>query len=107
MPPELDLKNGVLKVSKELDFDYDVGFDRACNELLLSEQDELIIDISPIRHITSTCIAMMAATYIKAKSSNKKLSIVARGEPLRALRMAGFANLMKVTDSGRFRAHDK
>lgn len=104
MPPELDLKNGVLKVHAELDFDYDVAFDRACNALVASEEKDLVIDLSPIRHITSTCIAMMAAAYIRAEAENKKLSIIAQGSVLKALKLAGFANLMKVTDSGRFRA---
>lgn len=104
MSQDLEIKQGVLTVKSELDFDYDVGFDRACNELIISEQKDLVIDLSAIRHITSTCIAMMAATYIRAEAEQKKLSVIAQGSVLRALKLAGFDNLMKVTDSGRFRA---
>lgn len=104
MHPELELKDGVLTVYCELDYDYDVSFDRACNELVASNTDKLTIDLSRIRHITSTCIGMMAAAYIRAESTGKKLSIIAQGQVLKVLLMAGFANLMKVTDSGRFKA---
>lgn len=105
MRPELELKDGVLTVYQELEFDYDVAFDRACNELVAMDGANLVIDLSRINQITSTYIGMMAAAYIQAESKGKKLSIIAQGQVLKVLRMAGFANLMKLTDSGRFRAY--
>lgn len=104
MAREFELKDGVLSVYKELDFDYDVGFDRSCNELINAEADNLVIDLSRISRITSTYIGLMAATFFQARQKNKTIAIIARGSVLRALRLAGFDNFIKLTDSGRFQA---
>ncbi len=104
MPREFVLKDGVLTVYKELDFDYDVGFDRSCNDMLNMEAQDLIIDLSRISRITSTYIGLMAATFFQARQRDKTIAIIARGSVLRALRMAGFDNFIKLTDSGRFQA---
>lgn len=103
MTPDFALKDGVLTVYKEMDFDYDVGFDRSCNELVNSPQENLVIDLSHISRITSTYIGLMAATFFQAKSHNKTIGIIASGSVLHALRLAGFDNFIKLTDSGRFK----
>lgn len=101
MRPDYELKDGVLKIFKEMDFDYDVGFDRACSELVSSPQSELVIDLSRISRITSTYIGLMAAAFFQAQAHEKTIGIIAKGQVLNALRLAGFANFMKLTDSGR------
>lgn len=101
--PDYELKDGVLKVHKEMDFDYDVSFDRACSELVSSPENKLVIDLSRIRHITSTYVGLMAAAFFQAQAHDKSISIIAQGQVLSALRLAGFANFMKLTDSGRFK----
>lgn len=103
MRPDYELKDGVLKVLKEMDFDYDVSFDRACSELVSSVETKLVIDLSKIRHITSTYIGLMAAAFFQAQANGKSISIIAQGQVFNSLRMAGFANFMKLTDSGRFK----
>ena len=103
MRPDYELKDGVLKVHKEMDFDYDVSFDRACSELVSCPESRLVIDLSRIRHITSTYIGLMAAAFFQAQAHGKSISIVAEGQVLSSLRLAGFANFMKLTDSGRFK----
>ena len=101
MRPEYELKDGVLKIFKELDYDYDVGFDRACSELVSSPHQQLIIDLSRINRITSTYIGLMAAAFFQAQSHEKTIGIIAKGAVLNTLRRAGFSNFMKLTDSGR------
>lgn len=101
MTPDYELKDGVLTIYKELDFDYDVTFDRACNELVSSPQSELVIDMSRIERITSTCIGLMAAAFFQAKARDKSISVIARGPVMNALRLAGFANFMPLRDSRR------
>lgn len=103
MRPDYELKDGVLKVHKEMDFDYDVSFDRACSELVSSQEAKLVIDLSRIQHITSTYIGLMAAAFFQAQAHDKTISIIAQGQVLNALKLAGFANFMKLTDSGRFK----
>lgn len=98
---DYELKDGVLKVFKELDFDYDVTFDRACSELVSSPQTKLVIDLSRIERITSTYIGLMAAAFFQAQAHEKSISITAQGPVLNALRLAGFANFMPLTDSRR------
>jgi anti-anti-sigma factor len=104
MNTDYELKDGVLKVFKELDFDYDVAFDCACSELVSSPQKNLVIDLSRINHITSTYIGLMAAAFFQAQSHGKSISVIARGAVLNTLRLAGFANFMSLTDSQRFKA---
>lgn len=106
MRSDYELKNGVLKVFKELDFDYDVTFDRACSELVSSEETKLVIDLSRICRITSTYIGLMAAAFFQAKANGKSISIIAQGSVLNALRLAGFANFMPLTDSRRIKIAD-
>ena len=103
MKLDYELKNGVLKVFKELDFDYDVTFDRACSELVSSPETELVIDLSRIGRITSTYIGLMAAAFFQAQSHGKKISVIAQGSVLNALRLAGFGNFMPLTDSRRIK----
>ena len=101
MTRDYELKDGVLKVFKQLDFDYDVSFDRACSELVSSPHTKLIIDLSRIERITSTYIGLMAAAFFQAQSHGKTISVIAQGSVLNALRLAGFANFMPLTDSRR------
>ena len=96
---DFELVNGVLTVYKELDYDYDVTFDRACSELVSSPQQELVIDLSRISRITSTYVGLMAAAFFLAKAHKKTMSIIARGQVLNMVRMAGFENFMTVTDA--------
>lgn len=103
MTPDYVLKDGVLKIYKEMDFDYDVGFDRACSDLVSSAETKLIIDLSRINRITSTYIGLMAAAFFQAQANEKSISIIAKGQVLNALRLAGFGNFMKLTDSGRIK----
>lgn len=103
MTRDYELKDGVLKVFKELDFDYDVTFDRACSELVSSPQTELVIDLSHICRITSTYIGLMAAAFFQAQAHGKSISVIAQGSVLNALRLAGFENFMPLTDSRRMR----
>lgn len=103
MTPDYVLKDGVLKIFKEMDFDYDVGFDRACSDLVSSPETKLIIDLSRIHRITSTYIGLMAAAFFQAQANEKSISIIAQGQVLHALRLAGFGNFMKLTDSGRIK----
>lgn len=105
MRQDFELRDGRLTVYQELESDYNVSFDRACNELVASDPEDLVIDLSRVRQITSSCIGMMAAAYIKAGSQEKKLSIIAQGQVLKVLKMAGFANLMRLSDSGRFKVY--
>lgn len=101
MTSDYDLKDGVLKVFKELDFDYDISFDRACSELVSSPETNLVIDLSRINRITSTYIGLMAAAFFQAQAHEKTISVIAHGPVLNALRLAGFANFMPLTDSRR------
>ncbi len=101
MRPDYELKDGVLKVFKELDFDYDVTFDRACSELVSSPESKLTIDLSRIHRITSTYIGLMAAAFFQAQAHDKTIDVIAHGPVLNALRLAGFANFMPLTDSRR------
>lgn len=107
MAPDYELKDGVLKIYKELDFDYDVTFDRACSELVSSPQTKLVIDLSRIERITSTYIGLMAAAFFQAQSHGKTISIIAHGTVLNTLRLAGFGNFMPLTDSRRLELSSK
>lgn len=103
MRPDYELKDGVLRIYKEMEFDYDASFDKACRNLIASPQKDLVIDLSRITCITSTYIGLMAAAFFQAQAHDKTISILAQGHVLHTLRLAGFENFMRVRDSGRLK----
>lgn len=86
----LEIKDGVLWVTKDLRQDFDLSFDEACNELLEAEETGLIINLGQVTYINSTYIGMIAATYFQAQASGKTLTVKARGTVLGILKAAGF-----------------
>lgn len=104
MRRDYEICDGVLTIYKELDYDYDVSFDRACSELVSGVHTNLTIDLSRINRITSTYIGLMAAAFFQAKSNGKSISVIAHGSVLHALTRAGFGNFMPLTDSQRMKA---
>ena len=93
---DLQVANGVLSVSKDLRQDFDLAFDEACNELLESKADSLMIDLSAVSYINSTYIGMIAATYFQAQSMKKQLKVVAQASVLNILKSAGFDGFIKL-----------
>ncbi len=102
---DMELEGGVLKLRKELEYDYDIVFDRACTELITGPEKDLVIDLSYVTRITSTYIGVMAAAFFQAKANGKNISVIAHGSVLNTLKRAGFAHFMKLTDSQRLTAH--
>ena len=93
---DLQVANGVLTVSKDLRQDFDLAFDEACNELLESKADSLIIDLSAVSYINSTYIGMNAATYFQAQAMKKELKVDAQESVLNILKSAGFDGFIKL-----------
>jgi anti-anti-sigma regulatory factor len=73
--PIFVLHDGVLEVQRDLRQDFDLSFDRACSELLSSEKDELLIDLTRATYVNSTYIGMIAATFFQAQAVKKSLTI--------------------------------
>ncbi len=96
---DFEVNEGILKINKQLDDDYDVSFDRACSELVASKCNALIIDLTNVKSITSTYIGLLAATFFAARSHHKSLTIIARGQVRRVLIIAGFENFMPIVES--------
>ncbi|MBP5233027.1 MAG: STAS domain-containing protein [Planctomycetes bacterium] len=93
---DLQVANGVLTVNKDLRQDFDLAFDEACNELLESKTDSLIIDLTAVSYINSTYIGMIAATYFQAQAMKKELKVVAQESVLTILKSAGFDGFIKL-----------
>lgn len=100
---DYDIKNGVLKVHKQLDDDYDVSFDRACSDLASSGEKDIAIDLSEVRFITSTYIGLMAAAFFQAKAHGKNMTVIAKGQVLNVLRMSGFEAFMPLIDRAKMK----
>lgn len=98
---DYEIAGGVLKVFKQLDNDYDVSFDRACSDLVSSQESEIAIDLTRVRCITSTYIGLMAAAFFMAKAQGKNMSIIAQGQVLHVLRISGFEAFMPIIDNAR------
>ncbi len=96
---ELQVVDGVLIVCKDLRQDFDLAFDEACNELLESKTDSLIIDLSAVSYINSTYIGMIAATYFQAQAMKKELKVVAHPSVLNILKSAGFDGFIKLEEA--------
>lgn len=98
---DYEITDGILKVLKQLDDDYDVSFDRACSELVSGVWRDVVIDLSKVRFVTSTYIGLMAAAYFQAKTHGKNMSIIAQGQVLNVLRMSGFEAFMPLIDNAK------
>lgn len=94
----LEIKDGVLHVSKDLRQDFDLSFDEACNELLESKSKGLVINLGSVTYINSTYIGMIAATYFQAQASSKTLKVIARGTVLNILKAAGFEGFIQLEE---------
>lgn len=94
----LEIKGGVLFVSKDLRQDFDLSFDEACNELLESKEKALVINLGSVTYINSTYIGMIAATYFQAQASGKTLKVIARGSVLGILKAAGFEGFIQLEE---------
>jgi len=96
---EYEIKDGVLKVMKDLRRDFDLSFDRACSDLLNRPQVDLRIDLSQVSYVNSTYIGMIAATYFQAQASNKTLTVLAQPNVLQVLRAAGFEGFIQLEEA--------
>lgn len=98
---DYEIENGILRINKQLDDDYDVSFDRACADLVSSGEKEITFDLSQVKFITSTYIGLMATAFFQAKAHKKNMTIIAQGQVLNVLRMSGFEAFMPLIDKAK------
>jgi len=69
------LEKGVLAVTVNLDAANEAQFERACDELIKSPENDLVIDMSAIKFIYSPCLGEIFYAYYEAQKAKKSLSI--------------------------------
>jgi len=90
------VRDGKLRVTRDLRQDFDLTFDEACARLIGDPSPDLLIDLTPISYISSTYVGMIAAAFFQARQQGKKLSVRARPPIIRILQNAGFANFIQL-----------
>jgi anti-anti-sigma factor len=95
---DYQVRDGVLEVHKEMLHDKDLLFDEACRQLLASQSDDLLIDLSRSTYINSTYVGIIAATFFQANALKKTLRLRGRRNLVEVLRLAGFEEFIPIEE---------
>lgn len=95
---DYELTDGLLTVHREVLHDQDLLFDEVCRQLLESEQDEIVIDLSQANYINSTYVGIIAATFFQANTRKKRLRLRASRSLTEVLRLAGFEEFIPIDE---------
>ena len=88
----------VLKVrARRLEITQRAAFGEACDRLLASTSDRLVVDLSGTDRIFSLFIGAMVDLHVRAERVGKHLSIVAGGPVLESLRTMGLEKTLDLT----------
>ena len=94
------LEQGNLRVHESSLQDRDLLFDEVCRELLDSREAKLVIDLTEVEYINSTCVGILAATFFQANYRKKSLVIRAGKRIVRLLRDAGMGEFIEIEEVG-------
>ena len=72
---EGDAPAGALTVKGNLAFGVERRFEKACGELLSSDRQELFVDLSATRYISSSCLGMLFLLQDRAKGRGKSVRV--------------------------------
>lgn len=100
--PAYEVQNGVLIVRKDPRYD-DPEFKQGCVDLVACPQQELVIDLTRVKFVSSREISVLVTAVKRAKEAGKRLKIrasVAVHGIFRILKLDSFLNLERVEAAG-------
>ena len=93
----LEVSAGVLTVHADLDQHMTEEFDEACDQLLESGVRDLVIDLSPIDFVSSSCFGIILALQVKCVSREKELSLKVTQDLVGVLDLLGVRSMIPTT----------
>ena len=95
------LKDNVLTVYKDLGWPAEKELREQCDGLLRAPGDEIVVDLTPIRHICSANMVAFASLGVMAQKQGKKLKLKVSGRAARSFQLAGFHEFLDMEVTGR------
>ncbi len=92
----IEVSGGTLLVRGDLGIDEEETFSEAARELVATEQEELLIDISDVRYISSIFVRDIALAMLNADEQGRSLSVRANDRVAHILSLGGVDSLGKV-----------
>ncbi len=93
-----EVRGGHLVLAGNFSTDTDVDFDAACQELLDSDEKELIADLVGMTHICSTYVGLVLELCLGARRRDKHLTVRAGKRIATTLRAAGLESAAKLEE---------
>ena len=72
-----ELTDGVLTVSGEIGLHEERDFERAVKDLLNSGSTDLVLDLSSLTYMNSSCVRIVAEAFARAKKKNIEITATA------------------------------
>lgn len=73
--PPFVVHQGVLKAKSDLYWELLEDFEKACNKLLLSKEQHLVVDLTPVIFISSSFLGCLNNLVLKASRLKKRVKV--------------------------------
>ena len=91
-----ELTDGVLTVTGEIGLHEEVDFERAVKRLLKSEAPALVLDLSKLTYMNSSCVRIVAEAFGRAQKRGLEVTVRGTQRILRLFQMVGVDQLGKL-----------
>ena len=90
------VNGGTLKVDGDLEWYFNENLKDACKKLLESGEENLVVDFSSIRHISSDYMGLVAETSVQARKAGKTMRLVVPPRIAKVFRDTGFSEFVTI-----------
>ena len=85
--------DNTLKVSGEINLGDGHLLDKAVANLLATDEKELVLDLSQVKYMNSSCVRIVAEALVKAGKRGARLTVRAKRRVLRLFELVGIDQL--------------
>jgi anti-anti-sigma regulatory factor len=93
---QFEIKEGTIIVRGELGPEDEKGFEKALHELLKTEHEALVIDISAVHYVSSGYVRYIAMAMVEARQLGRAITVRATKKAARLLALGGVDKLGEV-----------
>lgn len=97
--PNYSLNKTALSVQGDLLNDEAAEFQGWCRRLVESAEPKVVIDLSEVPRIHSSCIGVLATIWVDLLNQNRTMDLIVSSGVRKTLTMAGFHMIFKLQDS--------
>ena len=98
---DYELNDNVLTIRKDLGWPAEQELRDWTHELLDVPGEELVVDLSSVKHMCSANMVAFASLGVTAQKEGKKLKVKASARVARSLQLAGFNEFFEMEIGGR------